>query len=107
MNIRKYYKDFNANEVFKDTDKIKVSRTVLFLKDNASVFIDSISLAQKEKIQRFLKGNSDMICFKDNTTEETEKQIFIERKSILFTERKPEYILYKEDFGIGVEKDDQ
>ena len=106
MDIKKYYKDFDSEKVFEDKDEITVLRTVFYLETGVIVFVDCLEDKSKDDIKNKINV-SDRIKIIDEFTEENKRIININKERTLLIEQEEEFRLTKENFGIGVEKQDQ
>lgn len=106
MDIKKYYKDFDAEEVFEDKDEIEVLRSVFYLETGVIVFIDNFYEEGKKDINNQI-SEKDVVNIIDEDTEENVRKININKDRLLILEQEKGFKLTKENFGIGVEQQEE
>lgn len=97
MDIRKYYKDFKAEDVFENKKQIKVTRTILYLNSNIQIFIDCADKKTADQIV-YDYQNGQSIKFVDYDTEEHIRELYINPEQIKFIEIRKSFALNKKDF---------
>jgi AAA+ ATPase superfamily predicted ATPase len=116
MELRKYYKDFDIDEVFgeneggKIVDEIKVTRIILYTVNDTTIFIDCCNEKEAKDINlNSLNSLKDHIKFIDKNTEQYKREILIYLDQVEFIETREDFILKAEDFSVTLpeEEDDE
>ena len=100
MQVRKYYKDFNAETIFDNNEEIDVTRIIVYLKNDMLAFIDIMDESTKNVLINQIHNGKDL-KIKDNFTSGRKRELNIPRENITMIEINENVILGEDDFQEG------
>lgn len=103
--IRKYYKDFNAETVMENKDKLEVARVIFYLDNNMMVFADFSDEENLERVKDMLESKQD-VDISDVYSSPDRRELHIPFNNIKMSEINEGVILTQEDFQRNANQSD-
>lgn len=97
--IRKYYKDFNADTAFANKDEIEVTRVVFFINNHMFIFLDLADEDNLNNVKESLEEGNN-ITFSDIYSGPQKKTLTLPRENLKMVEFFEGLTLTKEDFEL-------